>query len=64
MEDGLIENMLILTRIMQIESVQGDGTVIFYDGSVTLADVIIHCTGYPPIISLLFYKVGTESIEQ
>eukprot|EP00261_Vitis_vinifera_P014134 XP_003631439.2 PREDICTED: flavin-containing monooxygenase FMO GS-OX-like 3 [Vitis vinifera] len=29
-----------------IESVQKDGTVIFYDGSVVLADVILHCTGY------------------
>ncbi|CBI31893.3 unnamed protein product, partial [Vitis vinifera] len=29
-----------------IESVQKDGTVIFYDGSMVLADVILHCTGY------------------
>ncbi|KAL6349005.1 hypothetical protein AAG906_033661 [Vitis piasezkii] len=46
-EAGILKkNMLILTRIMQIESVQKDGTVIFYDGSVVLADVILHCTGY------------------
>ena len=61
MGDGLIESMLILTRIMQIESVQKDGTVIFYDGSVVLADVILHCTGYAPIVKLLFYEVDTES---
>ena len=41
---------------MQIESVQKDGTVIFYDGSMVLADVILHCTGYAPIclISILW----------
>ena len=31
---------------MQIESVRGDGTVYFLDGSFILADVILHCTGY------------------
>ena len=34
---------------MQIESVHKDGSVIFNDGSVVLADVILHCTGYAPI---------------
>ncbi|KAK9277113.1 hypothetical protein L1049_006652 [Liquidambar formosana] len=29
-----------------IESVHEDGTVVFRDGSVVLADVILHCTGY------------------
>ena len=34
---------------MQIERVQKDGTVIFEDGSMVLADVILHCTGYAAI---------------
>ncbi|XP_011650417.1 flavin-containing monooxygenase FMO GS-OX-like 3 [Cucumis sativus] len=29
-----------------IESVHKDGTVVFQDGSVVSADVILHCTGY------------------
>ncbi|KAG6634274.1 flavin-containing monooxygenase FMO GS-OX-like 4 [Carya illinoinensis] len=29
-----------------IGSVSGDGTVYFQDGSLVLADVILHCTGY------------------
>ena len=41
--------MLILNRMMQVESVHRDGTVIFQDGSGVLADVIMHCTGYAPI---------------
>uniref|UniRef100_F6HCZ1 Flavin-containing monooxygenase n=1 Tax=Vitis vinifera TaxID=29760 RepID=F6HCZ1_VITVI len=32
-----------------IESVHKDGSVIFNDGSVVLADVILHCTWYAPI---------------
>lgn len=31
---------------MQIKSVQEDGSVVFRNGSVVLADVILHCTGY------------------
>ncbi|KAK1565308.1 hypothetical protein Q3G72_023762 [Acer saccharum] len=29
-----------------IESAYGDGTVVFRNGNVVLADVILHCTGY------------------
>ncbi len=31
---------------MQIKSVHGDGSVVFEDGSVVVADTILHCTGY------------------
>ncbi|KAG6750487.1 hypothetical protein POTOM_044983 [Populus tomentosa] len=37
---------LVFPKIMQIERACEDGTVIFRDGSVILADVILHCTGY------------------
>jgi hypothetical protein len=36
---------LVFPKIMQIERACEDGTVIFRDGSVILADVILHCTG-------------------
>ncbi|KAG6751593.1 hypothetical protein POTOM_043790 [Populus tomentosa] len=36
----------VFPEIMQIERACEDGTVIFRDGSVILADVILHCTGY------------------
>lgn len=52
----------MLTRIMQIESVHKDGTVIFYDGNAVLADVILHCTGYAPIVNLIFYQVDGASL--
>lgn len=32
--------------MMQIKSVHEDGTVLFQDGSVVLADFIMQCTGY------------------
>ncbi|RVX15546.1 Flavin-containing monooxygenase FMO GS-OX5 [Vitis vinifera] len=35
--------------MVEIESVHKDGSVIFNDGSVVLADVILHCTWYAPI---------------
>lgn len=31
---------------LQIDHAQGDGTVVFRDGSSIKADVIMHCTGY------------------
>lgn len=31
---------------MQIKSAHEDGSVVFHDGSVVVADVILHCTGY------------------
>lgn len=31
---------------MQIECAHEDGKVVFQDGSIVEADVIIHCTGY------------------
>jgi hypothetical protein len=36
---------LIQTWNIQIEKAEADGSVVFHDGSVFDANVIIHCTG-------------------
>lgn len=50
----VVSKALILTRIMQIESAHRDGSVIFTDGSVVVADVILHCTGYALSLHMVF----------
>jgi hypothetical protein len=47
--------MLVFIKMMQIESVHGDGSVVFRNGRVVVADIILHCTGYFSNISMLNY---------
>lgn len=43
-------NILIIFKLMQIKSAHEDGSVVFHDGTIAYADVILHCTGYAFII--------------
>lgn len=45
---------------MQIERAHEDGRVTFQDGSVVLAEVILHCTGY--LEALLTICILTKAI--
>ena len=36
--------------MMQIKDVCEDGSVNFLDGSIVIADIILHCTGYAAYI--------------
>ena len=38
---------------LQIDHAQEDGTVVFQDGSSIKADVIMHCTGYSDLQSII-----------
>ncbi|KAF5207773.1 Flavin-containing monooxygenase fmo gs-ox-like [Thalictrum thalictroides] len=39
-------NLWLHSMIMQVTSAHQDGSVVFEDGSLVHADVILHCTGY------------------
>lgn len=41
-----VKMLIMFKLIIQIKSVHRDGSVIFHDGSVVFADLILHCTGY------------------
>lgn len=49
-----LSNVFIIFKLMQIKSVHEDGSVVFQDGSILFADVILHCTGYALQIQLGF----------
>ncbi|CAK9321633.1 unnamed protein product [Citrullus colocynthis] len=40
-----------------VESVRKDGTVVFQDGCVVSADVILHCTGYANVVSFPMFEL-------
>lgn len=51
-------SVLILFELLQIENAHDDGSVVFKDGSVVLADTILYCTGY----NLLQLVLGLDAI--
>ena len=47
---------------MQIDSAREDGTVVFRNGKMVIADVIMHCTGYSSFDFASSFGLGVASL--